>query len=112
MSIRVEPTNQNSVIVRVGKSLDLGTATEFKQVCNDQLREGSRYFILDFNETKILDSTGLGAIFSLYRDIVPLDGVVVFAALSEAVRVVVQVTRIHQVFPHYPSVQEARMALA
>ena len=112
MSISTESTTPQSVIIRIGNELDFGNAAEFRRVCNQRVHQGSRNFILDFSETNILDSTGLGAIFSLYREIAPLNGTVVFASLSEAVRIVVQVTRIYKVFPQFPSTQAAHNALA
>jgi len=100
------------VILRVGKSLDFKNADEFKQACQEKVAAGGRQFILDFSETGLLDSMGLGAIFSLYREVTRLEGQVVFACLSGPVQMVVQLTRIYRVFTSYPSLQAARTALA
>jgi anti-sigma B factor antagonist len=111
MSFTVEPCNQETVIVRIGKALDFRNAPDFKSVCQTQVRSGVRNFILDFSETGILDSTGLGSIFSLYRQVSPLEGQVVFAAVSRPVQVVVQLTRTYKVFRQFPSVDAAEEAL-
>ncbi len=111
MSFAIEQSSHDTVIVRIGKALDFRNAAEFKSTCQDQVRAGVRNFILDFSETGILDSTGLGSIFSLYRQISPLEGQVVFAAVSRPVQVVVQLTRTYKVFRQYPSVEAAREAL-
>ncbi|WP_243663799.1 STAS domain-containing protein [Rhodothermus marinus] len=63
MSFSVEPLNAETVVIRVGKALDFRNAAEFKAICQEQVQNGVRNFILDFSETGILDSTGLGAIF-------------------------------------------------
>ncbi len=110
MSFALEPVSQHSVIVRVGKSLIFSNAEAFKQACLDEIRDGARNFILDFSETGILDSTGLNAIFSLHRRVVPLNGEVVFASVSPPVQIVIQVTGIHRVFQRYSSVEAAREA--
>jgi len=113
MSFVLEPTSdQESVIVHIGKALDFRNAAEFKTVCQEKVREGIRNFILDFSETGILDSTGLGSIFSLYRQVSPLNGQVVFASVSRPVQVVVQLTRTYKVFRQFPSVDAAQEALA
>ena len=70
-------------------------------------RTGVRHFVLDFSGTGILDSTGLGVIFSLYRQLTPIGGQVVFASVSRPVQVVVQLTRTYKVFRQYPSVDSA-----
>ena len=112
MSFVLEPTNDHeSVIVRIGKALDFRNAAEFKTVCQEKVREGTRNFILDFSETGILDSTGLGAIFALRRQVEPLKGEVIFASASYPVQTVMQLTGIHRVFQSYPSVEAAREAL-
>ena len=112
MSFVLEPTNDHeSVIVRIGKVLDFRNAAAFKTVWQEKVRDGTRNFILEFSETAILDSTGLGSIFSLYRQVSSLNGMVVFASVSGPVRVVVQMTRTYKIFRQFPSVEAAQEAL-
>lgn len=111
MSFTLESENQETAIVKIGKALDFRNAAEFKSTCQEQVRSGIRNFILDFSDTGILDSTGLGSIFSLYRQVSPLEGQVVFASVSRPVQVVVQLTRTYKVFRQFPSVDAARDAL-
>lgn len=111
MSFSVEPLNAETVVLHVGKALDFRNAAEFKGLCQEYVQQGVRNFILDFSETGILDSTGLGAIFSLYRQISPRNGQVVFAAVSRPVQVVVQLTRTYKVFRQFPTVDAAKEAL-
>ena len=112
MSVVLEPhKDQASIIVHVGKSLDFSNASDFKTACFDRLHLGARSFIIDFSETGILDSTGLGAIFALYREAVRHNGKVVFASLTSPVRMVIQVSRIHRIFPSYASVEAACAAV-
>jgi len=111
MSFSVEPLNAETLVIRVGKALDFRNAAEFKAICQEQVQNGVRNFILDFSETGILDSTGLGAIFSLYRQVSPRNGQVVFASVSRPVQVVVQLTRTYKVFRQFPTVEAAQEAL-
>lgn len=111
MSFRLEPITEDTSVVRVGDKLDFRNASEFKSTCKNKVQSGIRNFILDFGDTGILDSTGLGAIFSLYRQLNTLDGQVVFANVSRPVEVVIQLTRTYKVFRQYPSVEEAQEAV-
>lgn len=111
MSFTIESFNQHSAVVHVGEALDFRNADEFKATCQDHIQSGTQNFIIDFSETNILDSTGLGSIFSLYRNVSPQDGQVVFASVSQPVRVVIQLTRTYKVFRQYPTVEEAQDAL-
>lgn len=111
MSFRLESITEDTYVVHVGDKLDFRNASEFKSTCKKNVQSGVRNFILDFGDTGILDSTGLGAIFSLYRQLNTLDGQVVFADVSRPVEVVIQLTRTYKVFRQYSTVEEAQEAV-
>ena len=110
MSFTIQKTSPSAAVIRVGKALDFRNAAEFKASCQEHARQGVRYFVLDFSGTGILDSTGLGVIFSLYRQLTPSGGQVVFASVSRPVQVVVQLTRTYKVFRQFPTVDAAVQA--
>ena len=111
MSFSLQTAPPDIAVVRIGKALDFRNAAEFKATCQTSVQAGTRNFVLDFTGTGILDSTGLGAIFSLYRQLTPLGGQVVFASVSRPVQVVVQLTRTYKVFRQYPTVEAAHQQL-
>jgi anti-sigma B factor antagonist len=111
MSFSVESLSSNTVVIRMGEALDFRNADEFKETFRTQIEDDVRNFVLDFSETAVLDSTGLGSIFSLYRQISPDDGQVAFADVSRPVQVVVQLTRTYKVFRQFPTVRAAEDAL-
>lgn len=111
MSLTIEHPEPGVAVIRIGKALDFRNAADFKALCQDQVQTGVHNFILDFTDTGILDSTGLGSVFSVYRQVSPLSGQVVFASVSRPVQVVVQLTRTYKVFRQFPTVDAAREAL-
>ncbi len=111
MSLQAEPLGDGVVSIVIGKALDFRSAPEFKTLCQNLVQDGTRHFVLDFTGTGILDSTGLGSIFSIYRQVSPEGGQVVFASVSRPVQVVVQLTRTYKVFKQFSTVDEARTAL-
>ncbi|MEM9664951.1 MAG: STAS domain-containing protein [Bacteroidota bacterium] len=111
MSFGIKQHNDETVIIEIGKALDFRNAADFKALCQQEVEEGARHFILDFSETGVLDSTGLGSIFSLYRQVSPMKGQVVFASVARPVQVVVQLTRTYKVFRQFPTVESACEAL-
>lgn len=112
MSFSVESLSSETVVVHVGEALDFRNADDFKATFQEHVENGVSHFILDFSDTEVLDSTGLGSIFSLYREISPKDGKVAFANVSEPVQVVVQLTRTYKVFRQFPSVDAAQEAFS
>ncbi len=107
----VDPITTDTAIVTVGEYLDFRNASDFKVILKDQVRLGTRKFVLDFTDTKSFDSAGLGSIFALYRQLAPLSGVICFASASDVVKYAVQVTRLFRMFPQFPTVETARKAV-
>ena len=107
----VDPITTDTAIVTVGEYLDFRNASDFKVILKDQVRLGTRKFILDFSDTKSFDSTGLGSLFALYRQLEPLSGVICFASSTEVVKYAVHVTRLSRLFPQFPTVEAARKAV-
>ena len=105
--MNAQPSVSDTLVIKIDKALDFRNAANFKMLCLQYVQKGKRNFVLDFSDTGILDSTGLGSVFALYRQVSKMDGLVVFAAPSRAVEVVVQLTRTHKVFPQYASVKAA-----
>ena len=107
MSFQISQPSEHLVVIAIGKALDFRNAAQFKATCQQHASRGVRHFVLDFSDTGILDSTGLGAIFSLYRQISAKGGQVFFARVSRPVQVVVQLTRTYKVFRQFDTVAEA-----
>lgn len=112
MSVTIRSHDDETALVDVGRRLDFRNAGEVRDRCVGRLEEGTRYFIFDFDETTTLDSTGLSAIFSLYRKLKPAGGRIVFVNVSSTVRAVVQVTSTQRIFDFFPDVEAARQRLA
>ena len=107
----VDPITTDTAIVTVGEYLDFRNASYFKVKLKDQVRLGTRKFILDFSDTKSFDSSGLGSLFTLFRQLAPLSGMICFASTSGAVKNSVQLMRLYRVIPQFPTVEAARKAV-
>jgi len=112
IALAFEPTDEHTVVVRLGKVLDCRNAERFKAACQAMAQAGAHYFILDASEVGVLDSTGLGALFSLQRLLGPVEGTVAFAAPSYPVQTLMNMMKLYRVFPQYRSVEQAREALS
>ena len=111
MSFTVASISDDTVVVAIGAKLDFRTASDFKVVYLDQIGTGTRNFILDFTDTGSFDSTGLGSLFTLYRNISQLGGQVFFASLSKTVQYTVQLTHVDKIFRLFPTVDAACEAI-
>ena len=111
VALAFEPIDEHTVLIRLGTALDYRNAERFKAASQAMVQAGARRFILDASHVGVLDSTGLGALFSLYRLVGPKDGMVALAAPSYPVQALVNMMKLYRVFPQYRSVEQAHEML-
>ncbi len=99
--------SDDTAIMIVGDQLDYRTASDFKYRANFHMERGKRLFILDFSQTNSFDSTGIGAVFSLFRKLRRVDGVIRFAAAPPVVQNAMRLTGSSKIFPQFSTVAAA-----
>ncbi len=107
---KVGPASHNldeTAIMIVGDQLDYRTASDFKYRANFHMERGKRLFILDFSQTHSFDSTGIGAVFSLFRKLQRINGDIRFAAAPPVVQNAMRLTGSDNIFPQFSSVAAA-----
>ena len=112
MTHSVNAITDDTAVIKVGESLDSRTASEFKSVSRDQIRSGIRNIVLDFADTESVDSTGLGSLYTLYRNISAVGGKIYVASLSAYVWKTFVLTHTYRVFRSFISVDEACQAIS
>lgn len=85
-------------ILHCGGSLDADTVAAFKKVAYDMVTAGTTRFIIDCTNLSFIDSMGLGVLISLLRRVRSRDGDVKVAALSDEVKTIFEITRLHRLF--------------
>ncbi len=86
------------VLVEVNGELIVGNRENFKQVVLERLNAGDRKFVVDFQESSYIDSSGLGALVSLSRKIRELGGALRLAGLNEDLRTLFELTKLDTLF--------------
>jgi len=75
----------NFVIVEFeANKLDAINSVDFKNEI-DSVLKNSNNIVLDFSPILYVDSTGIGAMLSVYRKVNELQGILIFSSLSEMV---------------------------
>lgn len=97
MHIEVENLGNVSVM-HCGGSLDADSIGAFKKVAYNLIDEGSTQLVVDFTNLTFVDSMGLGVLISLLRRARQQDGDVKVAALTEDVKTIFEITRLHRLF--------------
>lgn len=97
MNINIERQG-NVSIMRCGGSLDADSVLSFKKIAYDLVEKGSVKIVVDCKEVSFIDSMGLGVLISLLRRARSKQGDVKMASLTDDVRTVFEITRLHRLF--------------
>ena len=97
MNIEVKRMNDVQVL-ECGGSLDADTVAGFKKIAYDLVNEGNNRFVIDCTDLNFIDSMGLGVLISLLRRVRQRDGDVKVAGLSDEVKTIFEITRLHRLF--------------
>lgn len=105
-------TKENDVtVVTVEGQLIVGNRQELKQKVLDELENGERKFVVDFDQTGYIDSSGLGVLVSLSKKIREQGGEFRLAGLNEDLRTLFELTKLDTLFKIAGSRAEALKGL-
>lgn len=97
MQIEVESKNGVSVM-HCGGSLDADSIAAFKKIAYELVDKGTTRLVVDCSNLTFVDSMGLGVLISLLRRVRQGNGDVKMAALSDDVKTIFEITRLHRLF--------------
>lgn len=105
-------TKENDVtVVAVEGQLIVGNRQELKQKVLEELENGERKFVVDFDQTGYIDSSGLGVLVSLSKKIREQGGELRLAGLNEDLRTLFELTKLDTLFKISDSRAEALKGL-
>ena len=105
MGFQVEKVN-DVLVVDVEGQLIVGNRQELKQKVLEELENGERKFIVDFEKTGYIDSSGLGVLVSLSKKVREQGGELRLANLNEDLKTLFELTKLDTLF-HIADSREA-----
>lgn len=106
MSFSVAEKN-GVTVVDVEGQLIVGNRQELKQKVLDELGGGARKFVVDFQDTGYIDSSGLGVLVSLSKKIREQGGELRLSGLNEDLRTLFELTKLDTLFRITDTKEEA-----
>jgi anti-sigma B factor antagonist len=85
-------------VVAVEGQLIVGNRQELKQRVLEEIERGARKFVIDFEHTGYIDSSGLGVLVSVSKKIRELNGELRLANLNEDLRRLFELTKLDTLF--------------
>lgn len=106
MIIQVSQAKEVS-LVQIETRLEADSAQDFRDVMSDLTAESRYKVVIDLAKVSFIDSSGLGCLVSAVRQFRQEKGDIKLACITDNVRPLIEIVRLHRVFDIYDSVEEA-----
>jgi len=107
MEIATEKLDGKVVLSLKEERLDAHNSGDLRERILKLLEGGEIQLIIDLAEVRFIDSSGLGALLSGYKNASLRSGSFVLTGLQPRVQSMFELTRLHRVFEIYPNVEGA-----
>lgn len=91
----------------VEKDANLTRSDRFKEIVLNEIESGSRNLIISFENVEYLDSSFLGALVAILKNLVPKNGKLTLIALNSDIRNLFELTRLDKIFDLKDSLKSA-----
>jgi anti-sigma B factor antagonist len=112
MKFEVTAGNGVTILRLVGERLDAHNSDSLKAKIKEIFDGGAKDVLVDLGAVRFIDSSGLGALVSGFKNAVFYKGRLALSGLQEQVQSMFELTRLTRVFEIYLSGQEALRALS
>lgn len=93
---------KNDFTINIPKDFVVEEVANFRVKINNQIEEGHKNFVFNFSQCDFIDSTGLGALVSVYKKCAEKGGSVKLESLKPDVEKLFKLTRLDKVFEICP----------
>ncbi len=107
MNLKIEKKNEIVIINVKEERLDAHNSGDLKSEMQRLFEEGSKNILVDLHDVRFIDSSGLGALVSGFKNAISHHGNLKLSTLQTQVKSMFELTRLHRVFEIYASTSEA-----
>jgi anti-anti-sigma factor len=107
MSTQIHREGAVSVLALEGKLVLGAPSNEFRSTVEDLLKAGNQQIVFNFAGVPYADSAGIGALAYSFSNVKAAGGRVVMAEAQQAVREVMDTTKLSELIPIFATEQEA-----
>lgn len=107
MNITTEEIN-NTIVIHISEErLDAHNSSELKVEIQRLFEAGNRNLLIDLKSVRFIDSSGLGALVSGFKNATSNQGTLKLSSLQPQVKSMFELTRLHRVFEIFPTASDA-----
>jgi anti-sigma B factor antagonist len=107
MNLKTEKKNDVMVINVKEERLDAHNSGDLKNEMQKLFTEGNKNILVDLKDVRFIDSSGLGALVSGFKNAISHQGNLKLSSLQPQVKSMFELTRLHRVFEIFASSSEA-----
>lgn len=107
MIINIQEKPEATLLELGEERLDAHNSGDLKNEMLSLFEDGKNQLVIDLKEVRFIDSSGLGALVSGYKNASARSGNLKLCALQPQVKSMFELTRLHRVFEIYPSADDA-----
>ena len=111
MEIRKEQSARHTCLHLDGR-LDLNSSSQLKEQIKELLGEGEINLIVDLSGVDFINSSGLGTLVSILKDVRMVKGRMVLCNLAQYVHEIFEITQLSHIFDIYPTEEKAAASFA
>ena len=93
---------EDNCTINISKDFVVDEVATFRIKINKLIEEGQKDFIFNFSQCDFIDSTGLGALVSIYKKCIEQGGSIKLKSLKPEVEKLFKLTRLDKVFEIHP----------
>lgn len=107
MNMKLEENGNVVVVIVKEERLDAHNSENLKLELGRLFNEGKTSVVVDLKEVRFIDSSGLGALVSGFKNASSRQAELKLSSLQSQVKSMFELTRLHRVFDIYQTVDEA-----
>ena len=103
MNLEISELKKLVIITIKEERLDAHNANDLKAELLALFEQGKKNILIDLQDVRFIDSSGLGALVSGFKNAITNQGSLKLACLQPQVKSMFELTRLHRVFDIYPT---------
>ncbi len=107
MILKVEEKDEVVIIQVKEERLDAHNSGELKSQMLSLFEEGKNHIVIDLQDVRFVDSSGLGALVSGFKNASARNGNLKLCGLQPQVKSMFELTRLHRVFEIFSGIEES-----
>ncbi len=107
MNLKLEKINGSQVLSIQEERIDAHNSADLKASLLQLIEQGDSSIIVQLEQVRFIDSSGLGALLSGHKQAVAKSGRLMLANIQQPVLAMFEITRLNRVFEIYSDLNEA-----